>query len=494
MITIIKSGALRVKRSGVQRMLGAISLLAVFVLFTLHTSRSTAFASDAGSTTGELLKIPVGARAIAMGEAYTAAANDSSALQWNPAGLSFAEHKEASFMHSSLIEGVHYEHLGFASPGDNYSYGLSMSYLGYGDIAGYDNTDRATGDVKAYSMILSGGLSSFVYNNLSLGITGSALQQKLAADSAWTMAANVGALYAFSAHPLDANYKLGLSALNLGPGLKVVSDRAPLPRKIKFGAAVEHIKSWPVNFTLDLTKPNDNSIYMGFGSEYWFKQLLALRLGYAGSNDEGQGLRMGVGLKLRQFLFDYAYGSFGDFGATHRVQLAMHWGERVKQLNIEQRKILKDAKRSGELGDYNDEIARLEELLQQDPTNTRVLKQMIASHDKMLANELKEAVALAEPEEIPDPEQMALKELVPGQAMIAKSAALDPLGLENLPDVNNLLPAQPSPLASAPESAPTLHEATEPRQSEPVAPSPSAPAAVDHGDNGVMISPSDIYN
>jgi len=450
-------------------------------------------ASDAGSTTGELLKIPVGARAVGMGEAYTAEANDASALQWNPAGLSFAEHKEASFMHSSLIEGVHYEHLGFASPGDNYSYGFSMSYLGYGDIAGYDNNNLPTGDVKAYSTIISGGLSSFVYNNLSLGITGSALQQKLASDSAWTVGANVGALYGFNAHPLDATYKLGLSALNLGPGLKFVSERAPLPRKIKLGGAVEHLKSWPLNLTLDLTKPNDNSTYVAFGSEYWFKQLLALRLGYAGSNDEGKGLRLGVGLKLRQFLFDYAYGSFGDFGATHRIQLAMQWGERVKQLNIEQRKILKDAKRSGQLGDYTDEIARLDELLGQDPTNTRVLKQMIAAHDKMLAGELKEAVAQAEPaEEIPDPEKMALKELVPGQQQMAQTNTLDPLGLENLPDVNNLLPAEPTPLAAAPESAPTLHETSAPRASEPAAPAASAPAAAP-ADNGVMVNPADIY-
>src|SRR5258706_11853588 len=97
--------------------------------------RGQAIASGPGTTTGELLKIPLSARAIGMGEAYTAGTEDSSALAWNPAGLSFAQQKEAAFMHSTLIEGVHYEHLGFAAPGENYSIGASMSYLGYGDIA-----------------------------------------------------------------------------------------------------------------------------------------------------------------------------------------------------------------------------------------------------------------------------------------------------------------------------------------------------------------------
>ena len=230
-------------------------------------------------------------------------------------------------------------------------------------------------------------------NNLSLGVAVSALQEKLADTSAWTVAANLGGIYSFTQHPLDATYKVGMSALNLGPGLKFVSERAPLPEKLKFGGSVEHIKSWPLNLTLDVTKPNDNSTYVSFGSEYWFKEILALRLGYVGSNDTGKGLRLGVGLKIRQFLLDYAYGSSGDFGAIQRIQLALQWGERVKQMNTEQRKVLKDAKRSGEAGDYTEQIAQLDGLLQEDPTNTRLLKQMIAAHDKMLAGELKEAVA-----------------------------------------------------------------------------------------------------
>src|SRR5581483_2164093 len=120
-------------------------------------------------------------------------------------------HKEAAFTHTSLIEGVNYEHLSFASPGDNYSYGFSTSYLGYGDIAGYNNNAATggdpTGNVTAYSSIFTGGLSTFVLNNLSLGFTASALQEKLATTSARTMAANAGGIYSFPQHPLDATYK-----------------------------------------------------------------------------------------------------------------------------------------------------------------------------------------------------------------------------------------------------------------------------------------------
>lgn len=470
-----------------------LSLTSVLCLM-IGAARVTRAADGPGSTTGELLKIPVGARAVGMGEAFTAEANDSSALEWNPAGLSYAEHKEASFMHSSLIEGIHYEHLGFAAPGDNYSWGLSTSYLGYGDIAGFDKAGNATGDLTAYSMILSGGISTFALNNLSLGLSGSLLQEKLDSDSAYTMAANVGGIYSFPQHPAGATYKLGLSALNLGPGLKFVSERAPLPEKIKFGGAIENIKGF--NLTMDVTKPNDNSTYVSLGSEYWVKQLIALRLGYDGSNDVGKGLRLGVGLKLRQFIFDYAYGGFGDFGATHRVQLAVQWGDRTKQLNLEQRRLLKEARRLGEQGDTTEEIVKLNDLLNQDPANERILRQMIAANDTMLKNELKEAVAENDQtEEIPDPEKMALKELVPGQEQVAEqnqAAVIDPLGLDNLPDVNNLVPSGPSPMASAP--APVLKDATPPAPQQPApAADNTAKPTTSSSDSGVMVNPADIY-
>ncbi len=257
-----------------------------------------AIAAAPGTTTGELLKIPVSARAVAMGEAYTAGADDSSALSWNPAGLSFAQQRDASFMHSDLIESVHYEHMAFAAPTDNYAFGASMGYLGFGDIAGYDAGGNPTGNVNAYSYDFTGGASTFIFDRLSLGVTGSFLHETLADTSAGTFAANIGTMYGLKSHPFDGDYRLGFSVLNLGPGLKYISESDPLPRKISFGAAAMHVKELPLNLTADVTMPNDNSTYVAFGSEYWFHELIALRLGYSGSNDEGKGLQLGMGLKL----------------------------------------------------------------------------------------------------------------------------------------------------------------------------------------------------
>ncbi len=474
----------------------ALIVLAVFPL-------QAAFAGGPGTTTGELLKIPVGSRAIGMGEAYTAAAEDTASLAWNPAGLSFAHQKQASFMHSSLLESIHYEHISFISPGDTYSYGASLGYLGFGDIAGYGDSDTGApvslGNQSAYSMILSGGGSKFVWDNLSVGITGSLLRESLAGTSANTFAANLGTQYRFPAHPWGGDYKVGMSILNLGPGLKYISERDPLPRKIKFGASVKHIKEKPLNLTLDVTNPNDNSPYVALGSEYWFKDIIGLRLGYAGSNDEGKGLRVGMGLKLREFLFDYAYGSFGDFGATHRIELSLQWGQKIHQLNKEAIRVLKEARLYGDQGDYPQQIMELEGLLATDPTNDRILKYMIAAHDRMLESELRQAVAEVPKEEIPEPEQFALQDLVPGQQALVKASPSrgfdpsDPLGLDNLPDAEmpgfiDPVPAPAPAFVPAPSAPSAAFEAQAPMDTPAPAETHAAPAS-----DGVLLNPADIY-
>ena len=44
--------------------------------------------SKVGTTAAQFLKIGIGARALALGGAYSAIADDASALYWNPGGLS----------------------------------------------------------------------------------------------------------------------------------------------------------------------------------------------------------------------------------------------------------------------------------------------------------------------------------------------------------------------------------------------------------------------
>ena len=57
----------------------------------------------AGISTAQFLKIGVGGRAAALGEAFIAVANDASALYWNPAGLVQFEENQVMFSHNSWV-------------------------------------------------------------------------------------------------------------------------------------------------------------------------------------------------------------------------------------------------------------------------------------------------------------------------------------------------------------------------------------------------------
>src|SRR5690242_7888069 len=83
-----------------------------FVLFLPLSVR----AGGPGSTASAFLKLPSGARAIGMGESYTAAGDDVQSIGWNPAGIARMQRREFTFMHAEWFQGIRYESLAYAMP------------------------------------------------------------------------------------------------------------------------------------------------------------------------------------------------------------------------------------------------------------------------------------------------------------------------------------------------------------------------------------------
>src|SRR6267378_327417 len=94
------------------------------------------WASGVGTTAAPVLSIPVGSRAIGMGEAYTAMADDVSSLYWNPAGIALLNQSQASFMYSQWLKDLTYNNASVAVPLENGGIGARLSYISYGNIDG----------------------------------------------------------------------------------------------------------------------------------------------------------------------------------------------------------------------------------------------------------------------------------------------------------------------------------------------------------------------
>jgi Uncharacterised protein family (UPF0164) len=114
----------------------------VLSLLFLYPSSFILHPSEAGAQdlyAGEFLQIPVGSRALGMGGAYTAIANDESAFHWNPAGVALIPDQLVGFMYSaeygtpgnSLAD---FYQLGFTYPMKDMTLALNWIRLSVGDL------------------------------------------------------------------------------------------------------------------------------------------------------------------------------------------------------------------------------------------------------------------------------------------------------------------------------------------------------------------------
>src|SRR5258708_435539 len=117
------------------------------------------FNSDSqGTSAANFLKLGAGARAGAMGDAFSAVADDSTALYWNPGALTRIHEKSgsATLMHAPYVASSFYDYVAFAknTNGDN-AWGTSLQYFSAGSISQTDVNGFDQGSFTPYDMAVS---------------------------------------------------------------------------------------------------------------------------------------------------------------------------------------------------------------------------------------------------------------------------------------------------------------------------------------------------
>lgn len=297
-------------------------LLALLAL--LPASGSWAQALSNASTAFPILSVGMGARAVGMGESFTAVADDLSALHYNPAGLGQIPNTRVSLMHNSYLNMGFFETLAFDLPlGDTGTLAMGFSYLNYGNIERRDNLGNLAGTYAPNDLGLRGAFGFEAAEDLYLGAGSQWLREDISGSIFTSLSWDLGALWS----PFEG-FSAGLAVKNLG----VESGGYKLPAQVKAGAAyripLSGIDAHVLTFSAggDLSFQGASRLNAGF--EYAIQKSYFLRAGYAGDLQDNKlggvkGLSAGAGVKWDQFQLDYSFSFVGDLGDLHRVSLSV---------------------------------------------------------------------------------------------------------------------------------------------------------------------------
>lgn len=289
---------------------------ALALAFLMIASRAGAVESAA------FLDVGPGARAIGMGGAYTALADDSDAVYWNPAGLARLEKRHASFSHASLGVSNRQEFISYAHPTSRATFGGAFTYLGYGSIDGRDSLGNQTSPYTAAdtAFALAAGIKG---DWADIGVSVKYVGSHIGQTQAQTFAVDAGVRREIPAGAGKAVF--AGTVRNLGPGLKYERERNDLPLRAGVGAGYRFAAGHAVAVELQ-NGPRGAGTEGGAGGEYKAMEGVFLRLGYTSKSsaaggsgfDAARGLTLGLGLRREGFGIDYAAQAAGELGNTHR--------------------------------------------------------------------------------------------------------------------------------------------------------------------------------
>ncbi len=304
---------------------GLMTILAL----ALTTSQTSALDDGGGRS---VFARGAGERALALGGAYVAVADDPGAMIWNPAGLARLDRKNLYASHSSLIGLGFSEQLGLmALPSWKLgTFGIGFRRFGVDGIEGRDDRGAIFDDnLKDSETEIIMGYGRKIGGVWDVGLAFKYQHQNLAGYTDGAPGLDIGVMV----KPLQAAGRQSriADAINLGiavrnliePNIRLDEEGVKDPTGLRFGLAYDGDLSQNIHLLVssDVEKTREMDTRIHLGAEARLMDLLALRMG----SNSGM-MTAGVGIHVGNLAVDYTFED-NPLETVHRFGLGMTFGK-----------------------------------------------------------------------------------------------------------------------------------------------------------------------
>jgi tetratricopeptide (TPR) repeat protein len=333
--------------------------------------------AQGGGQPGQFMDYGAGGRALGMGGAFFAIADDATAAYWNPAGLAQIQQKELTAMQASLFLDTTLGYISYAHPtatGGTFALGITQLTssnfekvgVTFDPITGNPTlTNQGTFSDTERAFTLAWG--RYVTEDLSIGLSGNYVMRTLDNSSDSMQSVDVAAMRKFGP------YRFAIGVKNIASWSSGDTTDS-LPIILKAGNSLQLFKN-RLNLAVDLEKVSGGDVSWRFGGEYWLIDWWAVRCGILGSPGP-QETDFGFGVKYRSFQLDVAQG-IQTLGTTTRVSLTTRFGPSISERHQEEvKRMIVDALRAFQDGDFQLARDRMQAAAEADPGNPQIRRML----------------------------------------------------------------------------------------------------------------------
>jgi hypothetical protein len=307
----------------------------VAILAAVYATAAPLSGQGTGSTSLEVAQAPAGARAGALGGAYTGVWGDTDVIFYNPAALAGVG-PAVSLSHQQHMLGISFGSLAAALQAGRVTVGAGIAWMSAGEVDELVPDPDFGGQRGRLTGATAGARESLLRVAAALPLMNDRFLAGAAVGAAVSDLAGLTRSGAFVDLGMQARLGgpavAGLSLRNLGGSLSGGdAEPADLPLEARLGASV----ALPVGGALGalltadvIQRVREETTAFGGGLEFGLTPVAGgigavARIGYRIEQDldAASALQLGGGITYANFSLDYQYQNIDLFGAAHRIGL-----------------------------------------------------------------------------------------------------------------------------------------------------------------------------